>query len=141
MIADAFEHLGKERVRLAVIERDVRRRPDHDDHLLPIEPELIQHPLVGAEIGEVVLLLETRVLEELLRAGAVPLKPLGRNRVGREHAPREAAADVVLKRRELVVEHVHRRYPKPPGGERQVVRSVSDREVESALSRESPGST
>ena len=55
---------------------------------------------------------------------------------GVDHAPRQPAADVVLERRELVVEHVHGGDPQPPRRERQVVRAVADREVEAALAPE-----
>ena len=56
MASEKVEHLGEERVGLAVIEGDVGRRPDDDDHAVAVGV-LVRHGRVGLEVGEVVLLL------------------------------------------------------------------------------------
>ena len=60
----------EERVRAAVVERDVRRRADDDECPLPVDEQLVEDGRVGLEVVQVVLLLEPRVLEELRRADA-----------------------------------------------------------------------
>ena len=44
----------------------LRRRPDDDQDLLPVEPELVEHGRIGLEAGQVVLLLQARVADQLL---------------------------------------------------------------------------
>ena len=64
----------------------LRRRADDDQHLLAIEPELAEHRGVGLEVGQVVLLLQARVADQLALLGADLLQPLERDRV-RASAP------------------------------------------------------
>ena len=78
-----------------------------------VEAELVEHAAVGLEVGEVVLLLQTRVAAELRRPDAVALEPLGRDRLRHEDARRGAAAELVLDRGELVVEGRRARDPEP----------------------------
>ena len=69
--AHALEHPREQGVGGTVVERDVGRGPEDDDHAVPVHSEPVQHARVGLEVGEVVLLLEARVLDELLRPDAV----------------------------------------------------------------------
>jgi len=102
-----LQNAGKQCVGLAVVERDVRRGAHHHDHLVAVEAELRDHGVIRLEVVQVVLLFQPRKLDHLRPAGAVTGKPLRRNRVRGHHARSQAAADVVLLGRELVVEHVH----------------------------------
>ena len=115
---------------MAVVERDIRRRAHDDDDALGVDAHLIEHAGVDLEVGEIVLLLEAGILAELLGPDAEALQPLGRDRVGEDHALREPAADLVLKDSELVVVHVRLGDAQHARGDRQVVRAVSDRQVE-----------
>jgi len=128
--ADVRQDLREQRVRLAVIERDVGRRADDHEDAAGIEAETRRQAGVGLEVGQVVLLLQARILEQLVGPDAVAAQSLGRDRVRHDHPPGGTAADVVLKRRELVVEHVHGGDLQPARSEGEVVRSVREREVE-----------
>ena len=128
MLEDARE----ERVRLPVVERDVRGRADEDEHVRLVEPELVEGAAVGLEVREVVLLLQARVLPQLRRAHTVALEPLGWDRLGDEHARGRAAAELVLHGGKLVVEGVAAGDPERPGRQREVVRAVCERDVEAA---------
>jgi hypothetical protein len=125
---------------VAVVERDVGRRA-HDDResAVTFHAQRLEDPGVGREVGEVVLLLEPGELLELLPLGADAREPRGRDRVGRDDAPGEPAADVVLLDRELVVEHVDGRDAREGGGDRELVRAMRDREVERTAGRASDG--
>src|SRR3954454_8121359 len=131
-----LEHLREEPVGFAVIERHVWRRADDDYHPLLVYPESGQHARIGPEVPEVVLLFQPGVLLELVVAHAVAAQSLGRDRVRYEDAPRAAAADVVLQRGPFVVERVDRRNPQRAGGQREVVGSMADRQVEAAVAPE-----
>ena len=57
--AEVVERLREERVRVPVVERDVGRRPQHDERRAPDRrPKRLEHERVGLEVGEVVLLLQ-----------------------------------------------------------------------------------
>ena len=90
---------------------------------------------VGLEVGEVVLLLQTRIAAQLARRGAVRREALGRDRVGHDDAPREPAVDPVLDLRPLVVERRRARDPEQLRGDRHVVGAVAERGVEAAPPR------
>ena len=102
----AAQHARQQRgLRAAEVER-VGGRGAHDvEDLRALDAELGEHAAVGLEVGEVVLLLEARVADQLAPAGAVAREPLGRDRVRHEHAVRQPAVDVVLGGGPLVVEH------------------------------------
>ena len=86
--AEPVEHLGEERVRLAVVERDVGRRPDDDDDPLVVDAEPAQRLGVGLEVVEVVLLLQARIGEVASPAvDPEAAQPLERHRVGEHHPP------------------------------------------------------
>ena len=91
--------------------------------------ELREHRGVGLEVRQVVLLLEALVGAQLA-ARAVALQALRRDRVGHDHRARQAAVDVVLDRRPLVVEHRRARDPQQRGGDAHVVGAVAERDVE-----------
>ena len=133
--SEVVERHREERVRVPVVERHVGRRPQHDEHARRVDGELLEQRAVGLEVGEVVLLLQPRILEQLRRHGAVLLQPLRRNRVGHDDLRRRAAAELMLDRRELVVEGRRRRNAEPPRGDRQLVRAVRERDVEVAALR------
>jgi hypothetical protein len=57
------EHLWKERVRAAVVERDVRRCANDHERAGGVDLEGRERGRVGLEVGEVVLLLQARVLQ------------------------------------------------------------------------------
>src|SRR5262249_62138267 len=69
-------------------------------------------------------------IEELLAAGAGLREALGRDSVGDEHPRREAAVDLVLEPRPLVVEHRRVRNPEHAADRRQVGRPVREPVVE-----------
>ena len=93
---------------MPVVERDVGRRPDDDEHAAAIEPELVEDrrgrarsrggstPPSGPGSGAP------------SRARAEAVEPLLRDRLGNDDARRRAAAEPVLGARELVVERVRR---------------------------------
>ncbi len=120
---------------MPVVERHVGRRPQHDEHACRVDGELLEQRAVGLEVGEVVLLLQPRVLQQLRRNGAVLLQPLRRDRVGHDDLRRRAAAELMLDRRVLVVERRRRRNAEPPRRDRQLVRPVRERDVEIAALR------
>ena len=130
VVAEAVEQIGVDGVVDAVVERRDRRRAQDDDDARRVGADARQDAGVGLEVVEEVLLLEPRVLPQLARACAVALQALGRDRVGHDHAPCEAAADHVLERRPLVVEEVDRGDAQRARHDRQVVRAVGRREIE-----------
>jgi hypothetical protein len=113
-----------------VIERDIRRRADDDHDALGVDSHLLERAGVDLEVGEIVLLLEARISEQLLRADAEPLQPLGRHGVGEDHALRQPAANVMLHDRELVVVHVRLGDAEHAGRDGDVVGAMGDREIE-----------
>ena len=115
---------------MAVVERHVGRRAHDGEHLRRVDP--VEHAPVRLEVGEVVLLLEPRVLDELRRPRAVAREPVRRDRVREDDARRRAQAEVVLQRRELVVVGGRARDPEAARREHQLVRAVREREVEGA---------
>src|SRR5436305_3553686 len=102
--AEEVDRLGEERVRMPVVERDVRRGAEDDEHALRVDRPCVENRRVGLEVGEVVLLLQAGVLEELRRLGSVAGESLGGNRVRDDDLRRGAAAELVLEPGELVVE-------------------------------------
>ena len=132
LTAEPVEQPREERVRPAVVQGDVRRRPHEDEDVRLVEAELVQRSAIGLEVGQVVLLLQARVAAQLRRADAVAFQPLGRDRLGDEHARRGPAAELVLHHGELVVERVAARDAQGSRGEGQVVGAVRQRDVEPA---------
>ena len=63
--AEPLEHAREERVSMPVVERDVRRRSHDREHLRRVDA--VEHRGIGLEVGEVVLLLDPRVADELRR--------------------------------------------------------------------------
>src|SRR5205085_11441021 len=92
----------------------------------------LEQRAVRLEIGEVVLLLEARVLDELRRARTVRAKALRWDRLGDDHLRRCATAELVLERRELVVERRRARDAEASRRQRQLVRTVCERDVEAS---------
>ena len=113
-----------------MVERDVGRRPDHDERPFGVEPELVEHGAVGLEVGEVVLLLQTGVPAQLRGLDAVAPQALGRNRVGDDDERRRPEAELVLEPGELVVECRRAGDAEPPRGDRQLVGAVGEGGVE-----------
>src|SRR5207342_90528 len=72
---DPREDLREQGIRLAVIERDIRRWAHDDHHALSVDAHLLERVGVYLEVGEIVLLLETRISEQLLRPDAESLQP------------------------------------------------------------------
>ena len=135
-MAQVGQDARKQRVGLAVIKRDVGRRPDHHHHPVRVHLQAIQDCRIGLEVGQVVLLLQAGVLEELLAASPEPGQAGRRDGVGGDDQAGQPAADVVLLDGELVVEHVHGRNVRPSRGQRQVVGAVRHGEVK--VARRSP---
>ena len=113
-----------------MVERDIRRRTDDDEHARAVEPERGSDRLIGLEAGEVVLLLQPRVAAELGLVDAVAPQPLGRDRLRHDHPRRGAAAELVLEPGPLVVERGRAGNAEPAGRDRQLVRPVRQRQVE-----------
>ena len=118
-----------------MVERHVGRRPQHADDPPGVDAELLEDGRVGLEVVEVVLLLEPRVAEHLLRLGAVGCEASERDRVGHDDLVDQAHVQVVRHRGVLVVEHGELRDAERPGGEREVVRVVPDGHVEPGRAR------
>src|SRR5581483_4104268 len=93
---EVLERLREERVRLPVVERDVRRRAEYDEHAVRVELPRVEDVRVRLEVGQVVVLLQTRVADELVADGAVAGEPLGRDRVGDDDLRRRSTAELVL---------------------------------------------
>jgi hypothetical protein len=129
---EPVEHLEEQRVAVPMVERDLGRRADDDEPPHGVDAEPARHRGVGLEVGEVVLLLEPRVRPELRRAHAVAREPVRRDDIRDDDPRRCTAAELVLEPGELVVEGRRARDSERPGGERQVVRPVREREVEVA---------
>ena len=113
---------------MAVVERHVGRRAHDDEHLPRIDP--VEHAPVRLEVGERVLLLEPRVLDQLRRPRTVAREPVRRDCVRKDDASRRAQAEMVLQRRELVVVGGRARNPEASCRQRQLVGAVREREVE-----------
>ena len=128
-LAQALQDPREQVVLEAVVERDLRRRPHDDDRARRVEAQLAEHARIGLEIGQVVLLLQALVRADLAPC-AVALQPRRRDRVGHHDRTRQAAVDVVLHRRPLVVEHRRARNPQQRGRHAHVVGAVAERDVE-----------
>ena len=132
LVAEVVEHLGKQRVRLAVVERHVGRRAHDDDHPLQVQPDRGRHgcgparsrrgstPPSGPGTGPACR--RRRRSGAAARAGSCPASSRA--------AP--AGSRCCAARRPLVVEHVHGGDLQPARGDREVVRAVREREVEAA---------
>ncbi len=127
---DAVEHIAEERVPVPVIERDIRRSPNDDEHPLPVEPELVEDAGVGLEVAQVVLLLQAGVAAYLGRGRTEHVEPVLRDGIRNDDPAGSPAAQAVLHARELVVERVPRRDPERPRDEWKLVRRVGEREIE-----------
>ena len=127
---EEIDRLRKQRIRVSVVERDVGRGPQHHEHAGAVDREGVEDRRLGLEVGEVVLLLQAWVLEELRWAGAVALEPFSRDRVRDDDLRRGPAAELVLEPGELVVERGRARNPEPPCRHRQLMRPMRERHVE-----------
>jgi hypothetical protein len=125
-----LERHREERIRLPVVERDVRRRAEDDEDLGGVDVEALEQRAVRFEVGEVVLLLQSRILDELRRPRAVAAQALGRDRLRDDNLRRRAAAELMLQRCELVIERCRAGDAQPPGRHRQLVGAVRKRDVE-----------
>ena len=121
---------------MAVVERHVGRWPQHDERAFRVDPERRGNRRDRLEVRQVVLLLQARVLEQLGWPDAVAGEALGRHRVGDDDLCRGAAAELVLQPGPLVVERRRARNPEPACRKRELVRAVSERDVEAAAARE-----
>jgi hypothetical protein len=117
---------------VAVVERDVGRRAQNDEHTPGIDRERLEHTPVRLEVRQEVLLLQAAVLQELRRPGAVAREPLRRDGFGDDDLRRRAAAELMLEPRELVVEGRGARDAEPTRRHRQLVGAMREREVEVA---------
>ena len=129
--AQALEHAREEVVVEAVVERHLGRRAHDEDGAGAVEPQLIEDRRVGLEVGQVVLLLEALEAAQL-GARAVAPQALDRDRLGHDHRARQAAVDLMLHCRPLVVEHRGARHTHDPRGHAHVVGAVAERDVEAA---------
>jgi len=120
-VADEGERLREERIGVAMVERDVGRWAQHDEHAVRVDAELLRHCSVGLEVREVVLLLEPGIPQKLRRLDAEASEALGRNRVRHDHLRRRTHAELMLQHRELVVMCGRTRDPEPPGGHGELV--------------------
>jgi hypothetical protein len=130
-----LERHREQRVRVAVIERDVGRRAQHHEHTRRVDAPVGEHGRVGLEVRQVVLLLQARILLQLRRHRAVGLEALGRDRLGDDDARGGAASELMLEPRPLVVEGGRARNAEAPSRHRQLVRPVREREIEVAALR------
>ena len=134
-VAEVAERLWEERVRMAVIGRDVGRRPEDDQHSVAVDVQVVEHARIGLEVREVVLLLQARVAEQLGWPDTETLEPLCGNRVRNDHLRGRAHPEVVLEHGELVVVRRCTRDAEPARAHRQLVGAVGEREVELPGSR------
>jgi len=123
---------------MAVVERDVGRRPQHNEHAVAVDSEPLQHGGVGLEVREVVLLLQAGVPQQLRWSDAEACEALVGDRIGHDHLRRRTHAELVLQCRELVVVCCRTRYAEPSRGHGELVRAVRQREVEAARARPLP---
>src|SRR5436309_15749569 len=93
----------------------------------------MENVAVRLEIRQVVVLLQSLVSPELV-SGPVTVKPLRRDRIRHRHGVRQAAVDVVLDGGPLVVEHRGARDPQQGRRHRDVVRAVTEGNVEAPAS-------
>ena len=93
---------------------------------------------VGLEVGEVVLLFDSRIADELRRLRAQSGEPGGRDRVREDDPCRGAQAELVLERRELVVMRRRARDAEASGCKRELVGAVGECDVEPARLGEAP---
>src|SRR4029077_18575827 len=68
------QYLREQRIRAAVIQRDVGWRAEDDHDAVGVHAQLLESVRVGLEVGQVVLLLDPRVLEELVGPDAESLQ-------------------------------------------------------------------
>jgi hypothetical protein len=134
-VAEVLEGHREQRIRMAVVQRDIGRRAQHDEDALGIEVPVGEDSRVGLEVREVVLLLQAGVLLQLGRCRPVGRETLRRDCAGHDHAGRRAAAELVLQPRPLVVEGRRARDAEAVRGHRQLVGAVREREVEVAAAR------
>ena len=134
-LAEIGERLREQRVGVAVVERDVGRRPQDDEHAIAVDAELFEHVQVRLEVGEVVLLLEAGIPQKLRRPDAEVRKALDGDRVRHDHLRRGAHAEVVLQRGELVVVRRRAGDAEPPRSDGELVRTMRQREIEAARPR------
>ena len=111
IVTEPLDHLREERVAVAVVERDLGRGTDDDDHTRRVEAELDQHSRVRCEPGEVVLLLQARIAANLGSCRSEPIEPFLRDRVGSDDPGGGARTERVLGSRVLVVVGVRRSHP------------------------------
>jgi hypothetical protein len=117
-----------------VVERYIGWRSDDDDRRRTVEAQLVEDRVARFEVRQVVLLLEARVAAKL-GGGAVAAQAPGWDRIRHDDRARQAAVDVVLNARPLVVEHRRRGNAEDRRGDRDVVGAVTDGDVEAATSR------
>ena len=132
--AEPVEHLPEERVAVAVVERHLRRRSHDGKHARGIDA--VEDGRIGLEAGQVVLLLDPRVLTQLGRLCAKPGEAVGRNGVGEDHPCCRPESELVLRRRELVVVRGRGGDPEAPRDEHRLMGAVREREVEPSPLRE-----
>ncbi len=123
-----------------MISGSLRWRPDDDENPLvtvavradpeAVEAEDREDGRVGSEVGEVVVLLEARVADQLRRLCAGGLEAVDRDRIGDDHAPRGLPGELALQARVLVILHLRLRDPQRRADGCDVDGAVGDREVE-----------
>src|SRR5215218_584975 len=118
---EAVEQARKEWVLMPVVERDVGRRADYSHDAFAIDAERIEHSRVRLKMSEVVLLFQTWIARELRRMHSIAAESLRRNGLWNEHALGRPAAELVLERREFVVEGRPAGNAERPSGESQMV--------------------
>ena len=111
---------------MPVIQRHVGRRPQHHEDPVGVDLPAGQHLGIGLEIGEVVLLLQAGIAQELGRFDPEALQPIAWNRVWHDDLRRRAHAELVLQHRAFVIMCRRTRNPQPPGAQRELVRPVRE---------------
>ena len=87
IVAEPIDDRGEEVVAARVVEGELGRSSDHRDEPRPVRAERGKRVRVGLEVGEVVLLLESRVATELSRHSR---RSAGVARAGSRRAPARA---------------------------------------------------
>ena len=134
--AEHLEQAQEERVWPAVVEGDVGGRAENDHDAVSVDAELVEHERIGSEVGQVVLLLEAGIADELGRAKPVAAQPLLGDRLWHHHPRGRASAELVLEPGELVVEGGGAWDAETAGDQGEVVGAVGQGQVRPALASE-----
>ena len=132
---EAVDHLRVDGVRRVVL-RGLGRRADDDDHAAAVESQLVEDAGVEVGVGEVVVLLQARVAEELALRGADAGEAVERDRVGDQHPAGGPEGDPPLEAGVLVVLHLHGRNAQEAADDGEVDGPVGEGEVGAVPARQ-----